>query len=98
MRTSIQKHSVHTRSHNKCFYCICSKAESEKPWYKENDTQNDIAKKAFEALMTVTLRKPDSPEYKEFSRKVKERAQMNGSNFTYGEEEVCLISFFQHSM
>ncbi|CAI9726822.1 atrial natriuretic peptide receptor 1-like isoform X2 [Octopus vulgaris] len=65
-----------------------SKAASEKPWYRENATDNDIAKKAFEALMTVTLRKPDSDAYKIFSKKVKERAQMNGSNFTYGEEEV----------
>lgn len=65
-----------------------SKAKAERPWYRENDTRNDVAKKAFQALMTVTLRKPDSPAYKMFSQEVKRRAQSNGSNFTYGEEEV----------
>ncbi|GAB1607356.1 atrial natriuretic peptide receptor 1-like isoform X2 [Argonauta hians] len=65
-----------------------STAESERPWYRENDTRNHIAKKAYQALMTVTLRKPDSYAYKRFSEKVKERAQMNGNKFAYGEEEV----------
>lgn len=38
--------------------------------------------------MTVTLRKPDSEEYKKFSEEVKRRAQDDYNNFTYGEEEV----------
>lgn len=38
--------------------------------------------------MTVTLRKPTSPEYKNFSREVKRRAKIRYENFTYGEEEV----------
>ena len=40
--------------------------------------------------MTVTLRKPDSPEYKKFSEEVKRRAaeQKEFGNFSYGEEEV----------
>ncbi|XP_053387553.1 atrial natriuretic peptide receptor 1-like isoform X5 [Mercenaria mercenaria] len=67
-----------------------SKNESKKPWYRENDTKerNDNARKAYEALMTVTLRKPTSPEYKNFSSEVKRRAKIRYENFTYGEEEV----------
>lgn len=41
--------------------------------------------------MTVTLRKPDSKEYKVFSEHVKLRAELQYGNFTYGEEEVCTI-------
>ncbi|XP_052264971.1 atrial natriuretic peptide receptor 1-like isoform X4 [Dreissena polymorpha] len=67
-----------------------SKNESTKPWYREGDTpeRNEKAKKAYEALMTVTLRKPTSPEYKNFSMEVKRRAKEKYENFTYGEEEV----------
>ncbi|KAL3886487.1 hypothetical protein ACJMK2_026472, partial [Sinanodonta woodiana] len=67
-----------------------SKNESERPWHRENDTdeRNKKAKKAYEALMTVTLRKPTSNEYREFSDEVKRRAKTKYENFTYGEEEV----------
>jgi len=73
-------------------FCFCSKDESEKPWYREDDTdeRNQKAKKAYEALMTVTLRKPISHDYQLFSEEVKRRARENDKNFTYGEEEVCL--------
>uniref|UniRef100_A0A8W8P0H7 Receptor ligand binding region domain-containing protein n=1 Tax=Magallana gigas TaxID=29159 RepID=A0A8W8P0H7_MAGGI len=65
-----------------------SKEDSEKPWYRENDTteRNQKAKKAYEALMTVTLRKPTSPEYRNFSEEVKKRA--GNDSFAYGEDEV----------
>jgi len=61
------------------------------PWYRVNDTQerNEKARKAYEALMTVTLRKPDSEEYKNFSDEVKARAQQIYGENIYGEEEVC---------
>ncbi|KAL5020578.1 hypothetical protein ScPMuIL_003470 [Solemya velum] len=67
-----------------------SKNESERPWYRSHDTQerNEKAQKAYESLMTVTLRKPTSPEYKRFSEEVKRRAKAKYPNFTYGEEEV----------
>ena len=69
-----------------------SKDTSEKPWFRENDTEerNQKAKRAYEALMTVTLRKPTSPEYKQFSKTVKRKAEQmyRNENFTYGEEEV----------
>ncbi|XP_061185409.1 atrial natriuretic peptide receptor 1-like isoform X3 [Saccostrea echinata] len=65
-----------------------SKEDSEKPWYRENDTldRNQKARKAYEALMTVTLRKPTSPAYRGFSEEVKKRA--GNDSFTYGEDEV----------
>ncbi|XP_041349917.1 atrial natriuretic peptide receptor 1-like isoform X1 [Gigantopelta aegis] len=67
-----------------------SKNDSEKPWYRADDTdeRNAKARKAYTALMTVTLRKPTSPEYKTFSKEVKKRARAMYENFTYGEEEV----------
>ena len=69
-----------------------SKNESTKPWYRPDDTpeRNEKAKKAYEALLTVTLRKPTSRDYKNFSREVKRRAKERYENFTYGEEEVRL--------
>ncbi|XP_046576411.1 atrial natriuretic peptide receptor 1-like isoform X1 [Haliotis rubra] len=67
-----------------------SKNASERPWFRENDTEdrNKKARLAYEALMTVTLRKPTSPEYRRFSEEVKRRAAQMYKNFTYGEEEV----------
>ena len=44
--------------------------------------------KAYESLMTVTLRKPDSPEYRTFSDEVKQRARDDYNNTNYGEDEV----------
>ncbi|KAK7497822.1 hypothetical protein BaRGS_00010956 [Batillaria attramentaria] len=63
---------------------------TERPWYRENDSasRNEAARQAYEALMTVTLRKPTSPEYKKFSEEVKRRAEKAYTNFTYGEDEV----------
>ncbi|GFO26482.1 guanylate cyclase [Plakobranchus ocellatus] len=61
-----------------------------KPWYREDDTKerNAAARKAYESLMTVTLRKPTSTDYQEFSDDVKDRAAKIYPNFTYGEQEV----------
>ena len=38
--------------------------------------------------MTVTLRKPTSPEYRNFSDDVKDRAKAMYPDFDYNEEEV----------
>ena len=59
------------------------------PWFNPNDSseRNDVAKKGYEALMTLTLRKPTSPEYQKFSEEVKKRAKQMYNN-TYVEEEV----------
>ncbi|GFR70172.1 guanylate cyclase [Elysia marginata] len=61
-----------------------------KPWYRANDTdaRNAAARKAYESLMTVTLRQPTSPKYKQFSKDVKAKAAQIYPNFTYGDEEV----------
>ncbi|XP_035213061.1 receptor-type guanylate cyclase gcy-28-like, partial [Stegodyphus dumicola] len=66
-----------------------SKVESEKPWLKVNDTEerNSRARLAYEALLTVTARIPDTEEYKNFSREVKEIAKKE-FQFDYGQEEV----------
>lgn len=71
---------------------FCSKNQSEFPWYRPEDPpeRNERARRAYEALMTVTLRKPTSPEYHRFSEEVKKRARMKYANFTYGEEEVIV--------
>ncbi|XP_052826119.1 atrial natriuretic peptide receptor 1 [Octopus bimaculoides] len=67
-----------------------SKNASMYPWYRANDTaeSNEKARKAYESLMTVSLRKPTSPEYENFSREVISRAKSESQNFTYGEDEV----------
>ncbi|KAK6176544.1 hypothetical protein SNE40_014809 [Patella caerulea] len=67
-----------------------SKNASERPWYRPNETdeRNEKARLAYQSLMTVTLRKPNSPEYRMFSKEVKKRAKALYDNFTYGEEEV----------
>ncbi|BFZ14046.1 hypothetical protein BsWGS_17085 [Bradybaena similaris] len=61
-----------------------------RPWFRQNDTEerNAKARKAYESLMTVTLRKPTSKEYRKFSEEVKARAATMYTNFTYGEQEV----------
>ncbi|PAA72669.1 hypothetical protein BOX15_Mlig001010g1 [Macrostomum lignano] len=60
-----------------------------RPWRRVNDTaeRNSKAFRAYRSLMTITLRKPNSPEYRNFSRQVKELAYQK-YNFTYPEEEV----------
>ena len=74
------------------FFHHSSEKKEDKPWEREDASpeENAKAKKAFEALMTVTLRKPTSPEYKNFSKTVIEKAETmyKDENFTYGEEEV----------
>ena len=76
-------------------FLSCSKNESTKPWLRPDDTpeRNEKAKKAYEALLTVTLRKPTSRDYKNFSKEVKRRAKERYENFTYGEEEVMFLTF-----
>ncbi|XP_023219698.1 atrial natriuretic peptide receptor 1-like [Centruroides sculpturatus] len=66
-----------------------SKNENRRPWYRLNDTieRNRRARKAYEALLTVTARTPETREYAEFSREVKEIARKE-FGFEYGQEEV----------
>lgn len=55
----------------------------------ESDTEekNEKARKAYQALLTVTARTPDNIEYLNFSREVKSLAQSN-YNFTFGNSSV----------
>ena len=72
---------------------VFSKNDIERPWHRANDSddRNDKARRAYEALMTVTLRKPDSEDYQNFSKEVKERAKSEyGDDFNYDQEEVAL--------
>ena len=73
--------------------CCCSKKEIVRPWFREDDTKerNEKARNAYEALMTVTLRKPDSDDYRNFSIEVKQRAKDEYGDFDYDEEEVRLV-------
>lgn len=60
------------------------------PWKLENATKenNERAKRAYEALLTVTVRPPpDSEEYIKFDKQVKEEA-LKKFNFTFGDEPV----------
>jgi hypothetical protein len=59
------------------------------PWHVEGDTleRNEKARKAYQALLTVTTRTPDNVEYLNFSREVKSLAQSR-YNFTFGNTSV----------
>ncbi|XP_035740705.1 atrial natriuretic peptide receptor 1-like isoform X2 [Vespa mandarinia] len=59
------------------------------PWKLEGDTdeRNEKARKAYQALLTVTARTPDDLEYLNFSREVKSLAQSK-YNFTFGNSSV----------
>jgi len=78
----------------------CSKSQLEKPWYQANDTaeNNEVARKAYESLMTITLRKPDSPEYLNFSRQVKKRAKKQSGSEVYDDDEGVRRRIYSHSL
>ena len=67
----------------------CRKRQLQKPWYRANDTDenNAAARRAYESLMTITLRKPDSPEYLNFSRQVIKRARHHSRADAYDDDE-----------
>jgi len=77
---------------------LSSKSKLAKPWHRANDTaeRNEKARKAFEAVLTVTLRKPDSPEYRRFSDDVKARALREYNETIGGDEEVVPITMLQY--
>ncbi|GFR01004.1 receptor-type guanylate cyclase gcy-28, partial [Trichonephila clavata] len=63
--------------------------ESRRPWYREKESMetNQKARKAYEALLTVTARIPVTAEYAEFSKGVKNLSQQYFGK-PYGKEEV----------
>ncbi|XP_058797838.1 atrial natriuretic peptide receptor 1 isoform X3 [Phymastichus coffea] len=62
---------------------------TKEPWHVEGDSEerNQKARKAYQALLTVTTRTPDNVEYLNFSREVKSLAQSR-YNFTFGNSSV----------
>lgn len=57
-------------------------SHAEKPWIRTNETnspesekENNNAMQAYKALKTISLRKSDLDEYKNFESRVKERAE-----------------------
>ncbi|XP_025266897.1 atrial natriuretic peptide receptor 1 isoform X2 [Camponotus floridanus] len=63
--------------------------DSTEPWRIDGDTdeRNEKARKAYQALITMTARTPDNLEYLNFSREVKSLAQSK-YNFTFGNSSV----------
>ncbi|XP_018313429.1 atrial natriuretic peptide receptor 1 isoform X1 [Mycetomoellerius zeteki] len=63
--------------------------DSKEPWRVDGDTdeRNEKARKAYQALLTVTARTPDNLEYLNFSREVKSLAQSK-YNFIFGNSSV----------
>ncbi|KAI9553877.1 hypothetical protein GHT06_019147 [Daphnia sinensis] len=60
-----------------------------KPWYSKSDTeaQNNRSRRAYEALLTVSARVPDTEQYRDFSKEVK-RIARDEFNYTYDEDPV----------
>ncbi|KAL3087320.1 hypothetical protein niasHS_008639 [Heterodera schachtii] len=59
---------------------VSTGSHAEKPWMRQNDTsasseENEKAKRAYRALKTISLRRSDLDEYKNFEARVKERAE-----------------------
>uniref|UniRef100_A0A915B3Z3 Guanylate cyclase n=1 Tax=Parascaris univalens TaxID=6257 RepID=A0A915B3Z3_PARUN len=57
---------------------VSTGSHAEKPWIRANETnspENEKAKQAYRALKTVSLRRSDLDEYKNFESRVKERAE-----------------------
>ncbi|CAG7700229.1 unnamed protein product [Allacma fusca] len=64
--------------------------ESHRPWHRADDTleNNDRAKRAYEALLTVTVPPPPkTDEYITFDQEVKRNA-LEKFNFSFGDESV----------
>ncbi|XP_041356308.1 atrial natriuretic peptide receptor 1-like [Gigantopelta aegis] len=61
-----------------------------RPWYRANDmdASNEKARKAYKALMTITIRKPTSPEFIQFSEEVKRTASELYPNVSNGDGQV----------
>ncbi|GMR50984.1 hypothetical protein PMAYCL1PPCAC_21179 [Pristionchus mayeri] len=57
---------------------VSTGSHAERPWERfnmTNDNENDKAKEAYRALKTISLRRSDQKEYREFEMKVRERAE-----------------------
>ncbi|VDL94645.1 unnamed protein product [Schistocephalus solidus] len=68
---------------------LSSTEQQKRPWYRASASaeENRKAREAYRVLMTVTLRKPDSPQYLAFTKEVQRRAK-HDYNYTYVSNEV----------
>ena len=75
-------------------HLMCSLAGLEKQWYRHNDTneRNELASRAYEMVITLTLRKPATQKYMDFSRRVKERTFKNYGKQIYNYDEEVKIN------
>ncbi|XP_077525158.1 atrial natriuretic peptide receptor 1-like [Amblyomma americanum] len=66
-----------------------SRNDSRKPWFRKGDPEakNALAQKAYEALLTVIARTPETEDFINFSEEVKKLA-LEKFNFSFGSEEV----------
>jgi len=69
--------------------CVYSKSSLEKPWFRANDSDenNEKARRAYQSVLTVTLRRPDSADHEEFAKKVKLKAKENEGYDVYRPDE-----------
>ncbi|GMT26317.1 hypothetical protein PFISCL1PPCAC_17614, partial [Pristionchus fissidentatus] len=57
---------------------VSTGSHAERPWVRANSTsspENDQAKEAYRALKTISLRRSDQKEYRDFEAKVRKRAE-----------------------
>jgi atrial natriuretic peptide receptor A len=68
---------------------FASKSALERPWYRANDSQarNDAARRGYEAVLTVTLSRPDSEDYLQFTENVRSKAREEYKYDVYGPDE-----------
>lgn len=68
---------------------LSSTEQQKRPWYRASASaeENRKAREAYRVLMTVTLRKPDSPQYLAFTKEVQRRAK-HDYNYTYVSNEI----------
>ncbi|CAI4225854.1 unnamed protein product [Auanema sp. JU1783] len=65
---------------------VSTGSHAERPWTRTNETnfeENEKAKEAYQALKTISLRRSDLDEYKNFETRVKERAE---SKYNYSSK------------
>jgi hypothetical protein len=81
--------------------CVCSAASLLRPWYRYNDTdsRNEAAQRAYQSVLTVTVRRPNSTRHTQFAKSVKQRATLLFGDSPYGPEsndhEVHLSGYTQ---
>ncbi len=56
------------------FCALYCRSFDARPWYRVNDSQNEKAKRAYRAVKTVSLRRLNTPAYKQFQTKVQKLA------------------------